>query len=117
MLLRKSICVCIPCLSLSPQGFVWPKVPFWAFFGLDMNIEMGVAIYMYLKHPPDYIDSKYIHIYMGSWSNSLGSRVFAYIPFLAFLALHWKRKRCGQVEPSPCYSQSEVAYTYKLLDL
>ena len=86
------------------------KVPFLALFGPDMNIEIGVAIYMYFKHSPDYTDSKYI--YMGSWSNALGSSVFAYIPFLIFLALHWKRKRCGQVGPSPCYSQSEVAYAY-----
>ena len=25
-----------------------------------METEMGVAIYMHLKHPPDYVDSKYI---------------------------------------------------------
>ena len=31
------------------------KVPFLAFFGPDMNTEMGVVIYMYLKHSPDYI--------------------------------------------------------------
>ena len=61
MLLRKSICVCIPCLSLSLQGFVWPKYHFWLFFGPDMNIQMGVVIYMYLKHSPDHIDSKYIY--------------------------------------------------------
>ena len=49
--------------------------------------------------------------------NSLGSSVFGVIPFLAFLDLHRERKRCGQVEPSPCYSQSEVVYAYLVLDL
>ena len=49
-----------------------------------MDTEVGVVIYMYLKHSQDYIDSKYI--YMGSWSNSLGSSVFADVPFLAFFA-------------------------------
>ena len=64
---------------------------------------MGAVIYMYLKHSPDYIDSKYIRVH---GSNSLGSGVFTEIPFLAFLVLHRERKRCGQVGPSPCYSQS-----------
>ena len=54
---------------------------------------------------------------MSSRSNSLGSGVFADIPFLAFLALHKKWKRCGQVGPSPFYSQSEVVYTFQVLDL
>ena len=63
MLLRKSICVCIPCFkSVSPRVCM-AKVPFLAFFGPDMNIEMGVIIYMYLKHSPDYIDSKYISVH------------------------------------------------------
>ena len=57
-----------------------------------------VMIYMYLKHSPDYIDSKYMWVY---GSNSLGLSVSAEIPFLKFLALHRERKRCGQVEPSP----------------
>ena len=58
------------------------KVPFFSLFlGPDMNTEMGVVIYMYLKHTPDYIDSEYI---WNHWSNSLGSSVFAEIPFLAF---------------------------------
>ena len=61
------------------------KVQFLAFFGPDMNTEMGVVIYMYLKHSPDYIDSKYIWVH---GSNSLGSSAFAEIPFLEFLALH-----------------------------
>ena len=69
---------------------------------------------MYLKHSSDYIDSKYIWVH---WSNSLGSSVFVEIPFLPLLALHRERKRCGQVEPSPRYSQSEVVYAYQVLDL
>ena len=36
------------------------KVPFLASFWPDMDTERGVAIYMYLKHPPDDSDSKYI---------------------------------------------------------
>ena len=63
------------------------KVPFLAFFFFwpDIKTEMGVVIYMYLKHSPDYIDSKYIWVH---GSNSLGSSVFVEISFLAFLALH-----------------------------
>ena len=57
-----------------------------------METEMDVVICMYLKHPPDYIDSKYIWVH---GSNSLDSSVFAEISFLAFLALHMERKRCG----------------------
>ena len=53
MLLPKSICVCIPCFKS-----VAPKV--WSIFEPDMNTEMGVVIYMYLKHSPDYIDFKFI---------------------------------------------------------
>ena len=71
-------------------------------------------IYMYLKHSPDYIDSKYIYVHE---SNSLGSSVSAEMPFLAFLDLHRERKRYGQVEPSPCYFQSETEYAYQVLDL
>ena len=90
MLLRKSICVCIQCFkSVAPRVCI-AKVTFLPFFGPNMNIEMGVVIYMYFKHSPDYIDSKYIY---------------------------WKSKRCGQVGPSPCDSQSEVVYAYKLFDL
>ena len=40
---------------------------------------------------------------------SLGqSVIFLEIPLLAFLALHTKRKRCGYVGTTPCYSQSQV---------
>ena len=82
----------------------------------DIKTEMGVIImiYMYLKHSRDYIDSKYMWVH---GFNSLGSSVSAEIPFLAFLPLHRERKRCGQVEPSPCYSQSEVLYACQVLDL
>ena len=75
---------------------------------------MDVVIYIYLKHSPDYIDSKYIWVHR---LNSLGSSVFAEIPFLAFSTLHRKWKRCSQVLPHPCYSQSEVVYAYQVLDL
>ena len=87
-----------------------------AFFGPGMKTEMGVIImiYMYLKHSTDYIDSKYMWVH---GCNSLGSSVFAEIPFLPFLALHMERKWCGQVEPGPCYSQSDVVYAYQVLDL
>ena len=77
-----------------------------------MKTEMGMVIY--IKDSTDYINSKYIWVH---GSNSLGSSVFAEIPFLAFLALHRERKRCGQVGTSPCYSQSEVVYAYQVLDL
>ena len=30
-----------------------------------METEMGVVIYMHLKHSPDYIDSTYIYGFMG----------------------------------------------------
>ena len=50
---------------------------------------MGVVMYMPLKHPQDYIDSKYIWVH---GSNSLSSSVLAEIPFLAFLALHRKEE-------------------------
>ena len=75
---------------------------------------MGVIIKMYLKHSSDYIDSKHIWVH---WFNSLGSSVFAEIPVLALIILHRERKRSGQVGPSPCYSQSEVVYSYEVLDL
>ena len=32
--------------------------------------------------------------------------MFLRVPFLTFLASH-TRKRCGQVGPTPCYSQSQ----------
>ena len=52
--------------------------------GADMNTEMGVVIYMHLKHSPDYIDSKYRWVH---GSNSLVLYVFAEIPFLTFFSL------------------------------
>ena len=101
-------------LSLLLQGFVWSKYLFWPFLGPDMETEMGVVIYMHLKNRPDYIDSKYILVH---GSNCLGSSVLAEIQFLAFLVYHSKSKRCGQVGPSPFYSQGEVIHAYQLLDL
>ena len=103
-------------LSLSLQGFVG-QVPLLAFFGLYMNTEMGVVINMYLKHPPPppkIISIPNIYGFMV-WLSRF--KCFCWIPFLAFLALRRKRKRCCQVGSSPCYSQSEVVYAYKVLDL
>ena len=114
MLLPKSSCVCIPGIKSVAPRVCLVKVPFWPFFGPDIKTEMDAVIYMYLKYSPDYVDSNYIWI---DGSNSQGSSVFAEVPFLAFWALHTKRKRCGQVGPSPCYSQSEVVYAYQVLDL
>ena len=64
MLLGKSVCVCIPCFKCVSPRVCMAKIPVLALFGPDMNIEMGVIIYMYLKHSPDYIDSKYIYGFM-----------------------------------------------------
>ena len=58
-------------LSLSHKGFVWPNTFF--FCGPDMKTEMGVVIYMYLKHFPDHIDSKYI------WVHDLTSKVQVFL--------------------------------------
>ena len=63
MLLPKSICVCIPCFKSVTPRVCMTKVPFLAFLGPDMNIEVGVVMYMHLKHSPDYIDSKYIWVH------------------------------------------------------
>ena len=84
------------------------------FGGPDIKTDMGVVIYMYLKHSPANVDFK---LHMGSLSNSLSLSVFGEIPFLPFLALHRERKKCGQVGPSPCYSQSEVVCVYQVVDL
>ena len=46
------------------------SVLFLAFFGCEMKTELGVVIYMYLKHSPDYIDSKYIWVH-GIKSNTI----------------------------------------------
>ena len=46
ILLPKSSCVCIPCLkSVAPRACL-AKVPFLAFFGPDIKIEMGVVKYI-----------------------------------------------------------------------
>ena len=62
MLLPKSICECIPCFKSVAPRVCMAQVPFLAFFGPEMNTEMGVVLYMYLKHSLDYIDSKYIWV-------------------------------------------------------
>ena len=69
MILPKSICVCISCFKFVAPGFVLQSTIF--FFlgggggggGPDMDTEVAVVIYMYLKHSQDYIDSKYIWIH------------------------------------------------------
>ena len=63
------------------------KVPFFPFFGPDMDTKMGVVIYMYLKHSLDYFDSKYI------WVPDITPKVqvFLLITLLTFLAIHRKR--------------------------
>ena len=52
MLLPKLICVCIPCFKSVAPRVCLAKVPFLAFFGPDMNTEMGVVIYMAKKTFP-----------------------------------------------------------------
>ena len=46
---------------------------------------------------------------MGSWSNYLGSSVFADVPFLVYLALH--RKGRGGTRWDPSHVTPRVAYT------
>ena len=79
MLLPKSSCVCIPCINFVAPRVCLAEVPLLAFLEPDMKTEMGmiIMIYMYLKHPPDYIDSKHMWVH---GSNSLGSSVSAEIP-------------------------------------
>ena len=81
MLLPNLSCVCIPCFR-----FVVPRVYLTTYYILTcfrpgINTEMGVVIYMYLKHSSDYIDSKYVLVHE---SHSIGSSAFAEISFLAF---------------------------------
>ena len=59
---------------------VTPKIKLFN-FGTDMKMEMGVVIYIYLKHPPDYIDSKYIWVH---GFNSLGSSILVKYHFWHF---------------------------------
>ena len=54
MLPPKASCVCIPCFKSVNPRVCLAKVPFLAYFGPDMKIEMGVVIYiiyMYLNIP------------------------------------------------------------------
>ena len=57
MLLPKSSCVCIQCFKSVAPKICMAEVPFLAMFGPDVNTEMGVVIYIYLKHSSDYIGS------------------------------------------------------------
>ena len=81
-----------------------------------METEMGVVIYMHLKHSPDYIDSIYIYIY-GFMGLIHKVQVFLLNTILGIFSFTQERKKCGQVGSSPCYSQSEVVYAYQVLDL
>ena len=63
MLLTKFSCVCIQCIKFVAPRVCLVKVPFLASFGPDTKTEVGVVIYRYLKHSPDYIDSKYIWVH------------------------------------------------------
>ena len=56
-MLITSSCVCIRCIKYVTPRVCLIKVPLLASFGPDMKIEVGVVIYRYLKHSPDYIDS------------------------------------------------------------
>ena len=59
-------------------------------------------------------DSKYI---WDCVSNSLGPSVIQKFHLGHSLALHTKRKRCGQLGPSPCHSLSQVVYAYQVLGM
>ena len=76
------------------------------YFWPDTNIR-GVALLYIVKHSPGNTDSKYKWVY---GFNYLGPSVFLEVPILTFLALHTKRKRCGQVGLTPCYLQSSWVY-------
>ena len=65
MLLTKSSCMCIRCIKSVAPRVCLVKVPFLAFLGgPDIITEMGVVIYRYLKHSPDYINSN-LYRFMG----------------------------------------------------
>ena len=94
MLLPKSTCVCIPCFKIVTPRFHLAKYHFWISFGVWHEYRNGCGhIHVFKTFPRLY----WLKIYIDS-------SVFAEIPFLAFLALHRERKRCGQVGPSPCNS-------------
>ena len=78
-----------------------------------MKTQMGVVIYMHLKHSPECIDSKYIWIH---GSISLGSSVFTEILLLVFLALHRKGRGVARWNPASV-TLSQVVYTYQVLNL
>ena len=91
-----------PCYSLSQVVYAYHVLSLLLFFEPNIKTEMGVVIFMYLKHSLNYIDSKYMWVH---GSNSLGSSVSAEIPFFAFFSLHRERTRNGLVGPSPCSSK------------
>ena len=71
---------------------------FWAFFWLDTNTRRGVALLTFLKPTPGDTDSKYIWVCGYNWVH-----IFLEVFFGHFLALHTKRKGCGQDGPTPSY--------------
>ena len=109
MLLPKSSCVCIPCIKSVIPRVCMAKYHFWH----NMNTEMGVIIYMYLKHSQiKLIPKLWVH-----GSNSLDSSSFADTTFLASLALHRKKKEVWPDGTQPMLFHSGVSYTYQALDL
>ena len=101
-------------LNLSLQGCVWSKYHFWTLFLAWHENRNGCGHIMCLKHSPEYIDFKYIWVH---GSISLGSSVFTEIQFLAFLALHRKRRGVARWNPAHVTSELSCVYTYQVLDL
>ena len=64
-----------------------------------------MALYTFLKCSPGDTDTKCIRVHGYNYP---GPNVLSTI--LAYLALPIKRKRHGQVELTPCYSQSDIVY-------
>ena len=85
---------------------------FSLFFGHDIKTEVGVVVYIYLIYFPDHTDSKYIWV---QWSNSLGSSVFAEIPFLAFLAFHTGKGDVARWDSAITFGQNDGINIHLLL--
>ena len=80
-----------------------------------MNTEMGVVIYMYLKHSPDYMDSKYILVH--GQTKLLRFKCFClYTTFGIFSHTHDKEEVWPD-ETLPMLSQSEVVYAHQVFYL
>ena len=82
MLLPKLSCVYIPCLMFVTSRVCLAKVSFFAFFRPDMNTEIVVVIYMYLKNIPQIIliVNIYEFICMARWDPAhVSSRVKLYM--------------------------------------